>query len=151
MIDLGCTMQFKAPFSSIFGVGALAFKVTEESEVPRTHKPLSKEDLLWLSNIRLCWNVLSWRTWEEKRGIKANFPCETCAISRSPAATEKAVPAFPWKFTFPAHINLGLGSSCSAARQLYHCEFCFAFFFFLIYAPQMRTETFRSEYMILSR
>lgn len=45
MIDLGCTVQFKAPFTSIFGVGALAFRVTEEPEVPRTYKALSEEDL----------------------------------------------------------------------------------------------------------
>lgn len=71
----------------------------------------------------------------KRRGVlKPIFPVRR-ASSRSPAATEKAVPAFPWKFTFPAHINLGLGSSCSAARQLYHCEFCFALFFFFKYMP----------------
>lgn len=48
MMDLGCTVQFKAPSSLIFSVGALAFRVTED---PRTHKPLSEENLLWLCNM----------------------------------------------------------------------------------------------------
>lgn len=83
MIDLGCTVQFKVPFSSIFGVGSSAFRATEESEAPRAHKPPSEEDLLWLSNIWLHWNVWSWKTEEEKRSIKGNFPCETCKFTQS--------------------------------------------------------------------
>lgn len=149
MIDRGSTVQFKAPFSSIFGMGALAFKLAEESEVPRTHKPLSEEDLLWLGNIWLCWNVWSWRTWEEKSDIKANFPCEMCRFTQSCSHWKKLYQCFHENSHFQSMLTLDLFLPVLLPGDYNTVSFVLLCFFiskfFLICAPQMRAETFRGE------